>query len=732
MSLVELAPQEALKEFFGFDEFKGEQEKAIRSVLDGRDTFVIMPTGGGKSMCYQLPALMLDGVTLVISPLIALMKNQVDAIRGHHEDKRVAHFLNSSLAKSEAERVKQEVVEGWTKLLYVAPESLTKAENIEFLKSVRISFVAVDEAHCISEWGHDFRPEYRRIKPIIKGIADVPIMALTATATPKVQQDIQKNLDMVDAVVLKSSFNRDNLFYEIRPKKEALKQIVRHCLQNVGKSGIVYCLSRKKVEQIADTLRVNGVKALAYHAGMDSHQRSSIQDQFLMQDVDVIVATIAFGMGIDKPDVRFVIHYDMPKSLESYYQETGRAGRDGGEGRCIAFYSHKDIDKLEKFLQGKPIAEQEVGMQLLQEVMAYAETATSRRKFLLHYFGEEFDEVNGPGAMNCDNSLNPPTLVDRQEEVHLLLSAVLEHNHKHRMGFFTSLLTATENCQMADYGVIGSAFWGRGNEHDLEYWQGIVRQTVVLNYLEKEVEKYGVLHLTEKGKSFVASPGAIMLANQRDFTDVDSGDSLSQTHGASGGALDPKLRGMLTELRKKVSAEKGLPPYVIFQDISLDEMATHYPINPDELLRITGVGSGKAAKFGEPFTKLIAQYVDEEGIERDDSLLVRSSGSKSSNKVTIIQLLDRKMGLDDIAAGIHGQRAQVLEEIEAIVSAGTKVSLDHILEESLDDECLEELFEFFSESEDESLVAAREEFEDAYSEEELRLSRIKFLCQVAH
>ena len=683
-------------------------------------------------MCYQLPALMLDGVALVISPLIALMKNQVDAIRGHHEDKRVAHFLNSSLAKSEAERVKQEVAEGWTKLLYVAPESLTKAENIEFLKSVHISFVAVDEAHCISEWGHDFRPEYRRIKPIIKGIADVPIMALTATATPKVQQDIQKNLDMVDAVVLKSSFNRDNLFYEIRPKKEALKQIVRHCLQNVGKSGIVYCLSRKKVEQIADTLRVNGVKALAYHAGMDSNQRSSIQDQFLMQDVDVIVATIAFGMGIDKPDVRFVIHYDMPKSLESYYQETGRAGRDGGEGRCIAFYSHKDIDKLEKFLQGKPIAEQEVGMQLLQEVMAYAETANSRRKFLLHYFGEEFDEVNGPGAMNCDNSQNPPTLVDRQEEVHLLLSAVLEHKNKHRMGFYTSLLTATENRQMADYGVVGSAFWGRGKEHDLEFWQGIVRQTVVLNYLEKEVEKYGVLHLTEKGKAFVSSPEAILLANQRDFSDVDSGDSLAQTHGTSGGALDPKLRGMLTELRKKVSAEKGLPPYVIFQDISLDEMATHYPITPDELLRITGVGSGKAAKFGAPFTELIAQYVDEEGIERDDSLLVRSSGSKSSNKVTIIQLLDRKMGLDDIAAGSHGQREQVLEEIEAIVGAGTKVSLDHILEESLDDECLEELFEFFSESEDEGLDAAREEFEDAYSEEELRLARIKFLCVVAH
>jgi len=691
-----------------------------------------MPTGGGKSMCYQLPALMLDGVALVISPLIALMKNQVDAIRGHHEDKRVAHFLNSSLARAEAEQVKLDVAEGHTKLLYVAPESLTKAENIEFLKSVRISFVAVDEAHCISEWGHDFRPEYRRIKPIIKGIADVPIMALTATATPKVQQDIQKNLDMVDAVVLKASFNRDNLFYEIRPKKEALKQIVRHCLQNVGKSGIVYCLSRKKVEQIADTLRVNGVKALAYHAGMDSNQRSSIQDQFLMQDVDVIVATIAFGMGIDKPDVRFVIHYDMPKSLESYYQETGRAGRDGGEGRCIAFYSHKDIDKLEKFLQGKPIAEQEVGMQLLQEVMAYAETATSRRKFLLHYFGEDFDEVNGPGAMNCDNSQNPPTLVDRQEEVHLLLSSVLEHKNKHRMGFYTSLLTATENRQMADYGVVGSAFWGRGKEHDIEFWQGIVRQTVVLNYLEKEVEKYGVLHLTEKGMDFISSPQPMLLADQRDFSDVDSGDSLAQTRGDSGGALDPKLRGMLTELRKKVSSEKGLPPYVIFQDISLDEMATHYPIAPDELLRITGVGSGKAAKFGAPFTELIAKYVDEEGIERDDSLLVRSSGSKSSNKVTIIQLLDRKMGLDDIAEGIHGQREQVLEEIEAIVGAGTKVSLDHILEESLDDECLEELFEFFSESEDEGLDAAREEFEDAYSEEELRLARIKFLCEVAH
>ena len=732
MSLVELAPVEALKTFFGFDEFKGEQELAIQSVLDGRDTFVIMPTGGGKSMCYQLPALMSDGVALVVSPLIALMKNQVDAIRGHHEDKRVAHYLNSSLSKADAERVKRDVAEGATKLLYVAPESLTKPDNIAFLKSVRISFVAVDEAHCISEWGHDFRPEYRRIKPIIKGIADVPIMALTATATPKVQQDIQKNLDMTDAVVLKASFNRDNLFYEVRPKKEALKQIVRHCLQQAGKSGIIYCLSRKKVEQIADTLRVNGVKALAYHAGMDSNQRSTIQDQFLMQDVDVIVATIAFGMGIDKPDVRYVIHYDMPKSLESYYQETGRAGRDGGEGRCIAFYSHKDIEKLEKFLQGKPIAEQEVGMQLLQEVMAYAETGRSRRKFLLHYFGEEFDELNGPGAMNCDNMQNPPEQIDRQEDVHLLLSAILEHKEMHRMGFYTSLLVGEENRAMHDYGVVGSAFWNRGVHEPVAHWEGILRQMVVLNFVAKEVEKYGVLRLTEKGKAFLTNPSAVLLSAQRDFSDVDAGDSLAQTHGASGGALDPKLRGMLTDLRKEVSADKGLPPYVIFQDISLDEMATHYPTSSDELLRITGVGTGKAAKFGQPFLALIAQYVEDEGIERDDSLLVRSSGSKSSNKVTIIQLLDRKMGLDDVASGIHGKREQVLEEIEAIVAAGTKVNLDHILSESLDEECLEELFDFFTESEDEGMASALEEFDDVYSEEELRLARIKFLSEVAH
>ncbi len=732
MSTLELTPAKALKHFFGFDEFKGEQEQVVQSVLNGNDAFVIMPTGGGKSMCYQLPALMMEGTAIVVSPLIALMKNQVDAIRGHHEGDSIAHFLNSSLSKAEAAQVREDVSTGLTKLLYVAPESLTKEDNINFLRSVRISFVAVDEAHCISEWGHDFRPEYRRIRTIVNQIAEVPIIALTATATPKVQADIQKNLGMKDARLFKASFNRENLFYEVRPKKDALKQIVRHAKTNVGKSGIVYCLSRKKVEEIAEVLRVNGIKALGYHAGMDANQRSRIQDQFLMQDVDVIVATIAFGMGIDKPDVRYVIHYDMPKSLESYYQETGRAGRDGGEGHCIAFYSHRDIEKLEKFLQGKPLAEQEIGAQLLQEVMAYAETSMSRRKFLLHYFGEEYDEVNGPGAQNCDNMTNPPKLRDGQEEVHLILSAVLEHKQTFRAPFYTGMLCGQENREIQDYKGTTSPFWKRGAEHDEKHWNGIIRQMLVLGFLRKEVETFGVLKITDRGMDFLTNPSPVMVAEERDYSDVDAMDSMSQTRSSQGGAADVKLRDMLKALRKEVADAESLPPYVIFQDVSLDEMAIHYPLDEDELLRITGVGSGKAKKYGTPFLKLIADYVKEEGIERAEDLLVRSTSARSSSKVHIIQRIDRQIDLADIARDLNLKLEDVLNEIENIVSAGTKVNLDYVINKTLDDESLEELFDFLKESEDEGSEELIAEWNDVYSEEELRMARIKFLSEYAN
>ena len=732
MSLIDESPLSALQTYFGFNEFKGEQETAIQSVLNGKDTFVIMPTGGGKSMCYQLPALMLEGVAIVVSPLIALMKNQVDALRGNHEDPAITHFLNSSLNKSEAEQVRADVVAGKTKLLYVAPETLTKESNIEFLKSVKISFVAVDEAHCISEWGHDFRPEYRRIRPIIKQIADVPIIALTATATPKVQQDIQKNLQMVDATLIKSSFNRDNLYYEVRPKKDALKQIVQYSLNNKGKSGIIYCLSRKKVEQIAETLSVNGIKALPYHAGKDSKTRSRIQDQFLMQDVDIIVATIAFGMGIDKPDVRSVIHYDIPKSLESYYQETGRAGRDGGEGHCIAFYSHKDIEKLEKFLQGKPIAEQEIGSQLLQEVMAYAETSVSRRKFLLHYFGEEFDEENGPGAKNCDNMRYPKPQYDGQEEIHMVISAALEHKEAHKMQFISAILIGEHNREVDDYDGDKSSFWERGKEKSDRYWNGIIRQAIVLGFLKKEIEKYGILKITDKGRDFLMNPKSVMLSEERNYRDVDTGDTMVQTRRGQGGVADVTLRKMLVTLRKDIADEKDLPPYVIFQDVSLDEMAIHYPIKEDELLRITGVGAGKAIKFGVRFLELISKYVTENEIERAEDLLVRTSSKKSSNKVSIIQQIDRKMNLDDMAARTNLTRQEVFAEIEQIVAAGTKVNIDHLIEESMDEDCVEELFEFYSETEDEGIDSALVEFEGTYSEDELRLMRVKFLSDVAN
>lgn len=683
-------------------------------------------------MCYQLPALMMEGTAIVVSPLIALMKNQVDAIRGHHEGDSIAHFLNSSLSKAEATQVREDVSTGLTKLLYVAPESLTKEENINFLRSVRISFVAVDEAHCISEWGHDFRPEYRRIRTIVNQIAEVPIIALTATATPKVQTDIQKNLGMKDARLFKASFNRENLFYEVRPKKDALKQIVRHAKTNVGKSGIVYCLSRKKVEEISEVLRVNGIKALGYHAGMDANQRSRIQDQFLMQDVDVIVATIAFGMGIDKPDVRYVIHYDMPKSLESYYQETGRAGRDGGEGYCIAFYSHRDIEKLEKFLQGKPLAEQEIGAQLLQEVMAYAETSMSRRKFLLHYFGEEYDEANGPGAQNCDNMTNPPKLRDGQEDVHLILSAALEHKQTFRAPFYTGMLCGQENREIQDYKGTTSPFWKRGAEHDEKYWNGIIRQMLVLGFLRKEVETFGVLKITDRGMDFLTNPSPVMVAEERDYSDVDAMDSMSQTRSSQGGAADVKLRDMLKALRKEVADSESLPPYVIFQDVSLDEMAIHYPLDEDELLRITGVGSGKAKKYGTPFLKLIADYVKEEGIERAEDLLVRSTSARSSSKVHIIQRIDRQIELSDIARDLNLKLEDVLNEIENIVSAGTKVNLDYVINKTLDEESLEELFDFLKDSEDEGSEELITEWNDVYSEEELRMARIKFLSEYAN
>ena len=733
MTATELEPKEALKKFFGFNGFKGDQENIIKSLLSGQDTFVIMPTGGGKSMCYQLPALMSEGTAIVVSPLIALMKNQVDAIRGFCENDSVAHYLNSSLNKGEVTRVKEDVSNGLTKLLYVAPESLTKKENIEFLKSVKITFVAIDEAHCISEWGHDFRPEYRRLKPIIKEISDVPVIALTATATPKVQQDIQKNLGMIDAQLFKSSFNRENLFYEIRAKKEAVRQIIQYIKANEGKSGIIYCLSRKKVEELAQMLQVNGIKALAYHAGMDGNHRSSVQDQFLMQDVDVIVATIAFGMGIDKPDVRFVMHYDMPKSLESYYQETGRAGRDGGEGVCIAFYSYKDIEKLAKFLQGKPIAEQEVGLQLIEEVVSYAETSMSRRKFILHYFGEEFDEVNGPGATLDDNSRNPSERYEGKEFVELMLKTVLHGNEMHKSKYIVNVLVGNMTAEVEAYSGDQSPYWEKGNDKDDRFWRAVIRQCVVNGFLDKEVETYGTLSLTEKAKTFLDAPYDVQLIAERDFSDVDEKDTTVTSHRQSGGgAMDPTLLGLLKDLRKKEAKKRNLPPYVIFQEPSLQEIATHYPVSMDEMTLINGVGRGKAMKFGQPFISLIKEYMEENGIERPQDMLVKSVVKKSGAKVHIIQNIDRKLPLEDIASAVGKALPELIEEIETIVSAGTKVNIDYYLEEFLDEDAQEELYEYFMEAESDSLEVALEEFDGDYTEEELQLMRIKFMSEVAN
>lgn len=731
MTTAEISPKAALKKFFGFNSFKGDQEAVIKSVLNGVDTFVIMPTGGGKSLCYQLPALMSEGTAIVVSPLIALMKNQVDAIRGFSEDEGVAHFLNSSLNKSEITRVKEDVVSGVTKLLYVAPESLTKEENIQFLKGVRISFMAIDEAHCISEWGHDFRPEYRRLKTIINEIADVPIIALTATATPKVQQDIQKNLGMSDAKVFKASFNRPNLYYEVRPKKDTLKQILQFIKGNLGKSGIIYCLSRKKVEELASVLQTNDIKALPYHAGMDSNQRSKVQDQFLMQDVDVIVATIAFGMGIDKPDVRFVIHYDMPKSLESYYQETGRAGRDGGEGNCIAFYSYKDIERLEKFLQGKPLAEQEVGMQLLQEVVAYAETSMSRRKFILHYFGEEFDEVNGEGAELDDNSRHPKEKIEGKDQVKLLLETVVAFREEHKAKFIVSVICGEATSEVKTYKADQYTNFGLGKEHDEKFWHAVVRQSIVHGLLRKEVESYGTLKITPKGEDFIQNPQSFMLIKEMDFSDVDTEDSLA-ANKSGGGALDDRLFKMLKDLRKKISKEKNLPPYVIFQDPSMEEMASSYPITMEELVNVGGIGKGKAMKFGKPFTELIARYVDENDIDRPQDIVFRSVANKSMNKVHIIQNIDKKVPLDDIAASKGLAMDAMLQELEAIVHSGTKLDITYHIDELLDEDSQEEIYDYFMEAESDSISEAYDEFDGDFSEEELRLMRLRFMSEVAN
>lgn len=724
--------QEELKKFFGFSGFKGNQEAVIENLLAGNDTFVIMPTGGGKSLCYQLPAIMQEGTAIVVSPLIALMKNQVDSLRGFADNHGIAHVLNSSLTKKEAEQVKADMVSGITKLLYVAPESLTKEDNIEFFKSVKISFYAIDEAHCISEWGHDFRPEYRNLKAIMTKIGRKPIVGLTATATPKVQSDIQKNLGMENARVFKASFNRPNLFYEVRPKtKKVDGDIIRFIKKMEGKSGIIYCLSRKRVEELAQTLQVNGIRSLPYHAGLDAGTRSRHQDAFLMEDTDVIVATIAFGMGIDKPDVRFVIHYDMPKSLESYYQETGRAGRDGGEGHCIAYYAYKDVEKLEKFLNGKPVSEQEVGMQLLQEVIAYAETTMNRRKFILHYFGEEFDEENGPGAQNDDNTLHPRKMFDGKDDLKQVLETVIATHQRFKAKSIVDTLIGRLGAILKQYKVQELKQYGQGADQDEKHWLAVVRQAIVNGFLKKDIEKYGVLMLTDKGSDFLKEPYTFMMAEDHDYEE-EAGQEEIIANQKAGAAFDPKLFEMLKELTKKVAKSKGQPPFTIFQEPSLNEMALHYPTTLDELKQISGVGEGKAKKFGGAFLELIDKYVKDNDIEKDDGLLVKSVVNKSGLKVYIIQSTDRKLTLEDIAAAKGLSMEDLITEIEHIVQSGTKINLNYVIDEMLDEDQIEEIHDYFMEAESDDLGIAYEEFEGDYSEEELRIMRIKFMSDVAN
>ena len=721
-----------LKKFFGFSQFKGLQEEVIKSILQKKNTFVIMPTGGGKSLCYQLPALMNEGTAIVISPLIALMKNQVDAIRGISEHNGVAHVLNSSLNKSEVAQVKSDIQQGITKLLYVAPESLIKEEYVSFLKQQTISFVAIDEAHCISEWGHDFRPEYRNLKHIIEQIDNVTVIGLTATATEKVQEDILKTLGISDATTFKASFNRSNLFYEVRPKtKDVERDIIRFVKQREGKSGIIYCLSRKKVEEIAQVLQVNNIKAVPYHAGLDAKTRVKHQDMFLMEDCDVVVATIAFGMGIDKPDVRFVIHHDIPKSLESYYQETGRAGRDDGEGYCLAFYAYKDIEKLEKFMASKPIAEQEIGHALLQEVVGYAETSMSRRKYLLHYFGEYFDEINGDGALMDDNTKNPKKKHEASDDVVKLLSVVRDTKEKYKSKDIVNAIIGKENALLNSHKTNLKPFFGIGKEKDASYWMALLRQVLVVNFIRKEIEQYGVVKLSKEGEKFLNNPTSFLMSEDHVYSQENTADIITN-EPSSGASADEKLIKFLKSLRKKVAVKQGVPPFAVFQDPSLDDMALKYPTNLEELSKVHGVGEGKARKFGKEFVDLIAKYVVEFDVVRPDDLIVKSTGVNSGLKLFIIQNTDRKLPLIDIAKSKGLEMDQLIKEMEVIIYSGTKLNIDYSLDDLLDEDQQEDIYEYFMEAESDNIQEALDEFDGEYDEEELRLMRIKFINEVAN
>jgi len=716
-----------LKTYFGFDAFKGSQEEIIRNIMAGKDTFVLMPTGGGKSLCYQLPSLLMNGTAVVVSPLIALMKNQVDAMRNFSDEDGVAHFINSSLNKAAIDQVKNDILSGKTKLLYVAPESLTKEENVEFLRQIPISLFAVDEAHCISEWGHDFRPEYRKIRPLINEIGRAPIIALTATATPKVQHDIQKNLGMSDATVFKSSFNRPNLYYEVRPKTANIdRDIIRYIKANQGKSGIIYCLSRKKVEDLAETLQVNGINARAYHAGMESATRTDNQDAFLMEKIDVIVATIAFGMGIDKPDVRFVIHYDIPKSLEGYYQETGRAGRDDGEGHCITFYSNKDLQKLEKFMQGKPVAEQEIGKELLLETAAYAESSVCRRKLLLHYFGEIYTQEN---CGSCDNCSNPKKQVEAKELLSTVLETVIALKEKFKTDHVIDVLLGKETSEVISYQHDDLEVFGCGTDEDEKTWNSVIRQALISRYLDKDIENYGLLKVTPNGRNFLKNPVSFKVTEDNDFEDAEEEVPV---RGGAACAVDPGLYSMLKDLRKRVSKKLNLPPYVIFQDPSLEAMATTYPISMEELQNIPGVGAGKAKRYGEDFLSLIKKHCVENEIERPEDLRVRTVANKSKMKVSIIQAIDRKIALDDVALTKGLDFGELLDEIEAIVYSGTKINIDYFLNEIMDSDHIEEIMEYFKESSTDSIQEALDELGGDYSEEEVRLVRIKFISEMGN